>query len=177
MRMPRDRFTKRERAQRIYVALYTAAQKQQGLTVTELARRERISKARVRYYLRLIRRVQRKQSVKIERLGNKFYYVPPQPPPERPRQLIPQRGDAELRGYWNYASPKYSSGNLNVDCVEVVPNIPNAILAGKARIEAPVRHRLGEKVASMLHYGVWPATPESRNHFLYRRGGGEWLDL
>ena len=121
--------------------------------------------------------IQRKQRVKIERLGRKFYYVPPEPPPERPRELKPQKGDAEFHYYLNYKSP-YSVRNLNVDGVEVIPDNSNAILAAKARAEALVRHRFSGKVASMLHYGVWPARAESRNFAIYRRGErDEWHDL
>lgn len=174
--MPRHRFTRRQRAYRIYSRIYDERRK--GISIKQIARRERISTSRVYYYVRLIRRLQRKQGVKIERLGKKFYYVPPELPPERPGQLVPQRGDVELRGYWNYTSPDYESRNLNIDCVVVVPNTPIAIIAARERIKQLVSYGFGGKVASMLHFGVSEVTPESRNHFYYRRGeGDQWLEF
>jgi hypothetical protein len=147
-----------------------------GATLHGLSRLEGLSISRTRYYLALIRKLREKQGVKVERLGKRFYYVKVAEP-ERPKQLRPERGDVELRGYWNYKSPDYESRNLNIDSVAVVPNNPNAILAAKARIQELVRHKLGARIASMLHFGISEAQPESRNHFLYRRGGGEWLEL
>jgi hypothetical protein len=90
----------------------------------------------------------------------------------RPVQRI-----VELRGYLNYSSSLHTSSNIEIDCVVLVPNDSTAILAGKGRIEDKVEAHLGEKLASMLHFGVSRATPESANHFLYRRQGGDWVEF
>jgi|SRR5208337_103968 len=171
----RRKFTKRERAIRIDGRIQKAGPK--GITIRRLARLERISTGRIRFYLRLIRKSREKQGVKVERLGKRFFYVK-LAEPERPKQLVPQRGDVELRAYWNYDSPNYAGHDIDIDCVVVVPNSPNAIVAARERVKGMVRNRLSEKIASKLHFGVSEATPQSSNHFLWRRGSGDqWHEL
>jgi len=174
----RHRFTKRERANRIYRRIYNAGDR--GISVRQIARLESISKSRVYYYLNPIRRVQRAQTFRIERLDGKFYYVPPieasiELKSTMKRQSYHGETEAELRGYLNYTSSSHRSRNIDIDCVMLVPHNRIAILAGSERIKDMVEARFGHKLTSMLKFGVSEATPNSANHFMFQRRGGGWI--
>lgn len=177
--MARHRFTRRERANRIHRRIHDAGDV--GISVREIARRERISLSRTYYYLRLIRRAQRGRGVRIGRLGRKLHYVRPIQVEARiePRPIILEEPhyeatEVELRGYLNYTSSSKQARNIDIDCVMLVRHNRTAILAGSERIKDIVETRLGRKIASMLKFGVSEATPYSANHFLFRRHEGGW---
>ena len=177
--MTRPRFTKHERANRIHHRVHDAGE--MGISVREIARRERISLSRTYYYLRLIRRAQRDRGVRIRRLGRKLHYVrsiqveariEPRPTVlEKPHYEVKE---VELRGYFNYTSSSQQARNIDIDCVMLVRHNRTAILTGSERIKDIVEARLGSKIASMLKFGVSEATPYSTDHFLFRRHGGGW---
>jgi hypothetical protein len=175
-------FTKRERANRIYRRIYNAGDK--GISVRQISRHERISASRTYYYLRLIRRAQRERGVRIERLDKRFYHVRLQraavkagmaPGPTVWTSPYPGDRMVELRGYLNYTSSSQSARNIDIDCVMLVPYSSRSIVAGSQRIKDKVEARLGNKLASMLKFGVSGATPYSANHFLFRHRGGGWI--
>lgn len=180
--MRRHRFTKRERTNRIYHRIYNAGPK--GISVRQIASRERISLSRTYYYLRLVRKVQRERGVRIQRLGKKFYNVQLQPTQVRPTEprttswTHPYPGDreVELRGYLNYSSSQ-PARNIDIDCVTLVPYSEFGIIRGSERIKQKVEARLGNKLASMLKFGVSGATPYSNDQFLFRRRGGGWIEF
>jgi hypothetical protein len=178
MEMTRRRFTERERADRIRHRIYDAGER--GISVQELARRERVSPSRTYYYLRLIRKAQMDQGVRIRRLDRRLHYVSPiqveprmEPRPSTWKAPHDNATVVELHGYLNYASSQ-PARNIHVDCVMVVPHNRTAILAASERIKDLVEARLGSKIASMLKFGVSEATPYSDDHFLFRRHRGDW---
>jgi DNA-binding CsgD family transcriptional regulator len=174
MRIPRHRFTLRERANRILDRIINARDK--GLSIKQIARLERISTSRVYYYLRLIRR---RRGVRIRRLGKKFYYVHVKPTEVEARRIRrpPGKADVELRGYLNYNSSDHESRDIDIDCVIIVPHDRRAILTGSEQIKQIVKRRLGVKLASMLKFGVSETNPSSANHFLFRRHEDNWIEL
>lgn len=183
-RMPKHRFTSRERVDRISQRIQKAGRK--GISVRQIASRERISTGRTNHYLRLIRGKQ-KDRAKIERLDKKYYYLEPahrkkrgttrhpEPQERENAQLAEKKPLEELRGYINYASSRHRSRDIDIDCVILVENDRAAVLAGSRRITDIVERRFGSKLARMLKFGVSPATAESANHFLFRRHGGDWI--
>lgn len=89
---------------------------------------------------------------------------------------MPTRNDVELHAYLNYSNN--GRNDIDIDIVRVVVNNRQAILAAVEEIRALVEHRFNsKKLASMLKYGTSPVTPQSRNHFLYRHGQGEWHEF
>lgn len=186
-RASKRRFTSRERASRIAQRIRNAGSK--GISVKQLASRERISRSKTYRYLSLARGKQKK-GAKIERLDKKYYSIKPtqwrksrttpSPRPQEPqRPESPESSRQEpqvgLRGYVNYASSSFRSRDIDIDCVMLVEHDRAAILSGSRRITDIVERRFGPKLARMLKFGVSPATPESANHFLYQRHGGNWI--
>ena len=168
--MSPHRLTRRQRTNRIRNRIINAGKK--GISIKQIARLERISLNRTYYYLRFIR--MRKRGARIKRLGKKYYYVKPREL-ETPKPTI--RGNVELRGYFNYSSSTHPSSDIEIDCVIIVPNEQQAIIAGSEQITQKVKQRLGAKLASRLKFGVSEATPSSTNHFLFRRRGGELVEF
>jgi len=168
--MPPHRLTRRQRVNRIRNRIIKAGKK--GITLKQIARRERISTSSVYYYLRFIRKRKRGRA-KIRRLGKKYYYIEPE---EVKAPKPPVRGTVELRGYVNYTSDN-PSRDIEIDCVIIVPNEQQTIITGSEQITEKVKHRLGAKLASMLKFGVSEANPSSANHFLFRRHGDEWIEF
>ena len=182
------RYSERKRTMRIYTCIQSAGSK--GISERQIARHERLSLRRTRYYLRLMDKSQNRRNPRIASLNRRYYYVRLPTKPRirvKPRIVehtpslwtLPQHGDAEveLRGYSNYMSFSQSSRNIEIDCVMLVPYNWSAIVAGTEQIKDMVEARLGSKLVSMLKFGVSGVTPNSANHFLYRRQGGGWVEL
>ncbi|MGD0424237.1 MAG: hypothetical protein ABSA92_12385 [Candidatus Bathyarchaeia archaeon] len=175
----RHRFTKRERESRIYNRIKKAGKR--GISVGQIASRERLSKRQINRYLRQLHKDQAKHKRKIAKLGRKYYPIRPIKVPARTepattaiwKPRLPG-AQAELRAYVNYASSQ-PSRSIDIDCVIIVPNDNSAILSGSEQIKEIVEARLGTQIASMLKFGISEATANSTNHFLYRRRGGSWV--
>ena len=168
--MRKHQFSSRERVDRISQRIQKAGKR--GISVKQIASRERISTSRTYHYLRLIRGKE-KHGAKIERLDKKYYYL--EPAEKRPAPPKTQEPPVELRGYINYTSSSYRSRDINIDCVMLVEHDTAAVLAGSKRIADMVERRFGLKLAQMLKFGVSPTTPQSANHFLYKRHGGNFV--
>jgi hypothetical protein len=175
VRKPRP--TSRERENRISQRIQKVGRK--GISAKQIASRERISRSRAYHYLRQIRGKQ-KHRAKIERLDKKYYYIETaqrkrRETTRRPRPQEPREETRELRGYINYASSYFRSRDIDIDCVILIQKEPAATAAGIRRIKDKVERRFGYKLTSMLKFGYSLATPQSSNHFLYRRHGGNWI--
>jgi hypothetical protein len=82
-----------------------------------------------------------------------------------------------VKSYWNYSDSEYPIRNLNIDCGEVTLDEPWAIRAAQQHMRKIVVRNLGEKIAEKLHYGTAMTTDTSPPYYLYRRGGGEWIEM
>jgi hypothetical protein len=177
----KHRFARSERMSRITRRIQKAGRR--GISPKQIASQERLSRSRTDHYLSQIRK---QKSAHIGQLGKKFYYTelpgrkksrttrPRTQEPESPR-LNEQKKRVELRGYINYSSSRYRSADIDIDCVTLIEHDNAAIAAGIRQITSIVERRFGPKLARMLKFGVSPATPESANHFLCRRHGGNWI--
>jgi|GEM_PF-5538636 len=171
--MPRHRFARRERTNRIYSRLHSSSLQGKGLTAKQIARYERLSLTRTFNYLRILRGAK----APIQKLDGRFYYVPPREEAARPQQRSVKKDQIEFRGYLNYASSGHRSRDIYIDCIIVTDRDSFAIAAAKSRIESLVRSKFGRSVAAMLHFGLSEVSADSADHFLYRRRGDEWHEL
>jgi hypothetical protein len=113
-------------------------------------------------------------------VGGRYFYVET-PPPERPREFTPQRGDIVVRAYLDYGVSE--AKEIHIECIVVTPHDPRftmmqdpAVIATVHRIRNYVAGYFGNKIAGMLNFGFYKPTALTRNQFHYRHRGG-WVDF
>jgi len=163
------------RIQRTYRAIYRASLKGKGVTLRRLAAQQHVTIQTMRKYVKTIQRRLRRKDARVQLLDGKFFYLHlPTREAEVRRSVVPTRNDVELHSYINY-SGENGRNRIDLDVVVIVLKNQQAILAAVEEIRGLVEHRFNsKKLASMLKYGTSPVTLQSRNHFLYRHGQGEW---
>ncbi|MGA2971727.1 MAG: hypothetical protein ABSE39_03770 [Candidatus Bathyarchaeia archaeon] len=175
---------------RIYRRIRKTTQANKPLTIKQLSSREHLSVDRVRNYIRLINeRLQKRTKglVSIQRVGmrKRFRYVYVEtPPPERPIELTPQRGDVVVRAYLDYGVSE--AKEIHIECIVVTPRDPRLPLLQDPRVIETVHGirnyvagnfgKSGKKIAAMLSFGFYQPTPLTRNQFHYKHRGG-WMDF
>ena len=115
------RLTKQQRMDRIHGRIYITTQANKPLTLKQHASRERLSVNRTRHYIRLINERVQKQTngrVSIQKVGKRYFYVET-PPPDRPREFTPQRGDMAVRAYLDYGVSE--AKEIHIECIVVTP--------------------------------------------------------
>jgi hypothetical protein len=177
------RFTKQQRITRIYQRIYKTTQANKPLTLRQHASRERLSVKHTLHYVRLINERLRKRTrgrASIQRVGERYFYVET-PPPEKPKEFTPQRGDIVVRAYLDYGVSE--AREIHIECIVVTPHDSRfafaqdpAIIATVHRIRNYVAGEFGNKIAAMLSFGFYPPTSLTRNQFHYRHRGG-WVDF
>jgi hypothetical protein len=174
------RLSRRERRiRRVYETIYKGTVKGKAVSVRQLAARQHVTSQTIRKDIKTIQRRLRKQKhIRIEILDGKLFYVNlDRKESEFRRQVVPTPAHAELHAYLNYSGDNGRNA-IDLDIVKVVPNNQPAIMTAVEEIKQMVKRRFNSaRLANMLKYGRSPVTPQSRNHFLYRHGHGEWHEF
>jgi hypothetical protein len=160
------RLTKRQKAVRIYNRL-----RQKPYTVRQLGRLERLSVSRVYFYLRYIRRIQKRQGILIQRIGKKLVIRDILYEEQRllGRQPAPSAGAWELHASVKYKDSPYVQRRIEVDLMILIPSRDDVTIARAiAEIKQLVGDRFGKKLAAMLTFSVVPADARSQRYFRYR---------
>lgn len=176
------RLTRHERLQRIERHLHKAALANRGLTPKQLARYEKLSVARTRYYLRLLNERLRKQtlgivSIKKIRKGRTIrflYYRKPEPEPIR--QIAPQQANVVVRisptqpageGFEYEAVEHPSSKNIRIVgwiLVAATSRFDRQVIAAQDRLHDVIERVLGQNLASMADVGLVARPEEVRKY-------------
>jgi hypothetical protein len=163
------------RIQGTYRAIYRASMKGKGTTLRRLAAQQHVTTQTMRKYVKTIQRRLRWKDTRILQLDGKLFYLDlAAREAEIRKQVVPTRNHVELHAYINY-SGQNGRNRIDLDIVVIVPKHQQAILAAVEEIRGLVEHRFSSKrLGSMLKFGTSSVTLESRSHFLYRHGQGEW---
>ncbi len=174
----RKRFTRHQRADRIYRRIYDSTLRNKPLTISKVATLERISKNTVYRYLRIIRRSQRKRGIliKVRRFGKKRFLVYENVAVKEARFVSQQRGAWELR-----ASTKYSQGSqrgLQIELSILIPSRDNATIhRGMKQIAEILKDHNFTGLIDSMEFGTVPATSLSRPFFKYKHYGEDWTTV
>jgi len=173
----RIRFTRRERANRIYRRIHDSTIRNKPLTIPQIARLERISKSTVYRYLPYIRRSQRKRGIliNIRRVKKKRFLIYEKIAVKGPALTVPRW---ELIGVVKY-DQQGPARILELKVMILLPNRDKATIdKGIEEIKDMMQdHNFAGLVPSM-EFTTIPATAESRPYFRYlHSGGSQYTDI
>ncbi len=144
--------------------LHNRSLKNKGSSVKTLAGIHRRSQSTIRSYLKFL------GNQHLVSTGIKGLWF------ERPQRVEgpPGKPEVALRGYIDYRIEPHA---IQVECVVLVANNPEAIRAGIERIQRAVGRTLSSKLAGKLHFGKYPLTAYSAERFRYRHHDERWVEF
>ena len=174
----RRRKTRKQRVRSIYRRIYESTGRNKPLTMREIARAERLSLARIRFYIRLIRKAQRRKGIliKVRHFGKKRVLIYENVARKEAGFVRQQRGEWELRG-----SVKYSQAPQRGLQIEMMILIPSRDLAtihrGIQQINEILKDHNFAGLVDEMEFGTVPASSLSRPFFKYKHKGEDWTTV
>ncbi len=174
----RRRQTRKQRIRSIYGRIYDSTARNKPLTMREIARAERLSVARIRFYVRLIRKAQRRKGIliKVQPFGKKRVLIYENVARKEAGFVRQQRGNWELRG-----SVRYSQGpqrGLQIEIMILIQDRDHAtIRRGIQQINEILKDHNFAGLIDEMEFGTVPASSLSRPFFKYKHTGEDWTTV